>query len=410
MTPARQAGVALAATLAIQVFTSLSATAVPVLAPAIAADLGVPARWVGGFVGLVYLGAMSASFVSGAWIARQGAIRVSQTCVALCAVGIAGVAASGAGALPLVVLAAVTMGLGYGPITPASSHVLARTTPAARMNLVFSIKQTGVPAGAAIAGALLPALALAAGWRGAFAAVAALGVVVIAAAQPIRAALDTGRRADAPATLGHALSRVRRVIADPRLAPLAWISWAYAAAQVSLTSFLVVHLTGTLGWSLIAAGLALSVATAGGVAGRVLWGYVADRTRAPFAVLGTTGLVSAACAALTALATPEWPAYAIYPVIAVFGATAIGWNGVQLAELARRAPEGDAGAITGATGVITFSGVVAGPPLFGALAALTGSTRSGFAATALLAAAAAFAFAILPAISSRGGHSGESKH
>ena len=120
MTPARLAGVALASTLAIQIYTSLSATAVAVLAPAIAADLGVPARWVGGFVGFVYLGAMSASFVSGAWIARLGAIRVSQTCVALCAAGIAGVAVAGAGALPLIVLAAVTLGLGYGPITPAS--------------------------------------------------------------------------------------------------------------------------------------------------------------------------------------------------------------------------------------------------------------------------------------------------
>jgi predicted MFS family arabinose efflux permease len=396
MNGARLAAVALASTLAIQVYTSLAGTAVAVLAPEIAADLGVPARWVGGFVGLVYLGAMMASFVSGAWIARLGAIRVSQTCVALCAVGIAGVAVSGAGALPLIVLAAVTLGLGYGPITPASSHVLARTTPASRMNLVFSIKQTGVPAGAALAGAALPAFALAAGWRVAFVAVALLGVAVIAAAQPIRAALDTGRHADAPVALGHALSRVRRVMRDPRLAPLAWISWAYAATQVSLTSFLVVHLTGTLGWSLIAAGLALSVATAGGVAGRILWGIVADRTRAPNAVLGTIGLVSAACAVLTALATPAWPAIAIYPVVALFGATAIGWNGVQLAEVARYSPEGEAGAVTGATGVVTFSGVVAGPPLFGALAALTGSTRSGFVALAVLSAAAAIAFAILP--------------
>ena len=396
MNGARLAAVALASTLAIQVYTSLAGTAVAVLAPEIAADLGVPARWVGGFVGLVYLGAMMASFVSGAWIARLGAIRVSQTCVALCAVGIAGVALSGTGALPLIVLAAVTLGLGYGPITPASSHVLARTTPASRMNLVFSIKQTGVPAGAALAGAALPAFALAAGWRVAFVAVAVLGIAVIAAAQPIRAALDTGRRADAPIALGHALSRVRRVMRDPRLAPLAWISWAYAATQVSLTSFLVVHLTGTLGWSLIAAGLALSVATAGGVAGRILWGIVADRTRAPYAVLGTIGLVSAACAVLTALATPAWPAIAIYPVVALFGATAIGWNGVQLAEVARHSPEGEAGAVTGATGVVTFSGVVAGPPLFGALAALTGSTRSGFVALALLSAAAAIAFAIIP--------------
>lgn len=410
MSGARLAGVALAATLAIQIYTSLAGTAVAVLAPAIASDLGVPARWVGGFVGLVYMGAMTASFVSGAWIARLGAIRVSQTCVALCAVGIAGVAASGAGALPLVVLAAITLGLGYGPITPASSHVLARTTPASRMNLVFSIKQTGVPAGAALAGAVLPAFALAAGWRVAFVAVAVLGVAVIAAAQPIRAALDTGRRADAPVALGHALARVRRVLGDPRLAPLAWISWAYAATQVSLTSFLVVHLTGTLGWSLIAAGLALSVATAGGVAGRILWGVVADRTRAPYAVLGAIGLLSAACATLTALATPDWPAIAIYPVVALFGATAIGWNGVQLAEVARRSPEGEAGAVTGATGVVTFSGVVAGPPLFGALAALTGSTRSGFVALAALSAAAAIVFAIIPSLTHKDKASGDSEH
>jgi len=237
-----------------------------------------------------------------------------------------------------------------------------------------------------------------------------LGVAVVAAAQPIRAALDTGRRADAPVALGDALSRVRRVLRDPRLAPLAWISWAYAATQVSLTSFLVVHLTGTLGWSLIAAGLALSVATAGGVAGRVLWGIVADRTRAPYAVLGTIGLVSAACAALTALATPGWPGIAIFPVVALFGATAIGWNGVQLAEVARRSPEGEAGAVTGAAGVITFSGVVAGPPLFGALSALTGSTRSGFFALAALSAAAAIAFAIIPSISAMDGQNRDSEH
>jgi len=410
MSSARLAGIALASTLAIQVYTSLAGTAVAVLAPAIAADLGVPPRWVGGFVGLVYLGAMAASFVSGAWIARLGAIRVSQTCVALCAAGIAGVAVSGAGALPLIALAAVTIGLGYGPITPASSHVLARTTPASRMNLVFSIKQTGVPAGAALAGAVLPAVALAAGWRAAFVAIAVLGIVVVAAAQPIRATLDTGRRADAPVALGHAFSRVLRVLRDPRLAPLAWISFAYAATQVSLTSFLVVHLTGTLGWSLIAAGLALSVATAGGVAGRILWGIVADRTRAPYPVLGTIGLVSSACAALTALATPEWPGLAIYPVVALFGATAIGWNGVQLAEVARRSPEGEAGAMTGATGVITFSGVVAGPPLFGALSALTGGTRSGFVALAALSAIAAIAFAIIPSRSAREKQNQDSEH
>jgi MFS-type transporter involved in bile tolerance (Atg22 family) len=70
-----------------------------------------------------------------------------------------------------------------------------------------------------------------------------------------------------------------------------------------------------------------------------------------------------------------------------FGATAIGWNGVQLAEVARRAPPGQAGAVTGACGVITFSGVVLGPPLFAALAAATGSYRNGFLLLAALCVA-----------------------
>ena len=48
---------------------------------------------------------------------------------------------------------------------------------------------------------------------------------------------------------------------------------------------------------------------------------------------------------------------------ALFGATAIGWNGVQLAEVARLAPPGTAGEVTGATGFVTFAGVVIGPPL-----------------------------------------------
>jgi len=79
------------------------------------------------------------------------------------------------------------------------------------------------------------------------------------------------------------------------------------------------------------------------------------------------------------------------PVIAVFGGTAIGWNGVQLSELARQASPGNAGAITGAAGFITFSGVVVGPPVFAALTASTHGYRTGFvvmAAASLVAASA----------------------
>src|SRR5207344_1115132 len=60
--------------------------------------------------------------------------------------------------LPLVALGAVFIGLGYGPITPASSQMLSRTTDPRHYSLVFSIKQTGVPLGGVIAGLMVPPL------------------------------------------------------------------------------------------------------------------------------------------------------------------------------------------------------------------------------------------------------------
>ena len=148
-------------------------------------------------------------------------------------------------AAPLLAAAAFLMGLGYGPITPASSEVLVRTTPTDRMALTFSIKQTGVPAGAALAGASLPGLALLAGWRGAFVAIAAVGLVVVAA--PSRRA---GRStAHDPAARPFSLARsfgaaAARPAHRRRCASLSLAGFAFAAVQVCLTSFLVVYLDG----------------------------------------------------------------------------------------------------------------------------------------------------------------------
>ena len=60
------------------------------------------------------------------------------------------------------------------------------------MALTFSIKQTGVPLGAALAGALLPLITAGHGWRAAIWAVAGSGVLIALLAQPTRAALDVG--------------------------------------------------------------------------------------------------------------------------------------------------------------------------------------------------------------------------
>ncbi|KJS40251.1 MAG: MFS transporter, partial [Rhodospirillaceae bacterium BRH_c57] len=182
----------LVVTTAIQAMVSLIALAPPVFATEAARDMGLDARLIGFYTSLVYLGAMLTSLPAGSVVQRFGALRVSQMCLVLGAVGL-GLLAWGVPGL--VLAAALVVGFGYGPITPASSHVLARTTPPERRGLVFSLKQTGVPLGGFLAGAVVPVLVLGVGWQGAALVIGLAGVVLAVAAQPLRAALDADRKA-----------------------------------------------------------------------------------------------------------------------------------------------------------------------------------------------------------------------
>jgi len=370
---------ALAVTLAIQALVSMALITVPVMAPVLAQATGVSAAWLGAYVGMVYAGAMLASLLSGAAVARYGAIRVSQAGLLLCAAGLAG---SALGFAPAMALGAALIGLGYGPITPASSHLLARATPADRMSLVFSIKQTGVPLGGALAGALVPAL-LALGWRGALLAVAAANLACALLAQPLRPALDADRSPDRPLAPGSLIQPIRMVLSNPALRVLAGCSFLFSIAQLSLTTYLVVYLHETLAYSLVAAGMALAVTQTAGVAGRVLWGYVADHWLGALRMLAALAALVSVSALLTASLHAGIPALLALALLALFGASAIGWNGVYLAEVARQAPPGQASVATGGTLAFTFLGVVVGPPAFGALSAASGGYRVGFVSVAL---------------------------
>ena len=365
---------ALAVTLAIQAFTSLAATATAVLAPEVGSALGLNPKLIGAFIGMLYLGAMLASLASGSFIERYGPIRVSQVCVVLCACGLA-LTTGPAWAL---LFAPLLIGIGYGPITPASSQLLARTASPHAMALTFSIKQTGVPFGAALAGALLPLITISHGWRAATWAAATAGVAVALLAQPTRAALDVGLVRQPYGSLGHLFAPLKVVMRSPNLLELTTTAFVYAATQACLLAFLVIFMQQELGRTLVDAGLMLTVATVGGIVGRISWGMVADRWVVPRKMLGMLGVVAGACALVMSSFGANWSALGEGIVCALFGVTAIGWNGVQLAEVARHAPRGQAGAITGASGFVTFAGVVIGPPVFALVASVTGSYAAGF--------------------------------
>ena len=357
----------------------------PAMAPAVARALAVPSTLVGAYVALCYFAAMLSSLVGGTLVRRLGAIRVSQLGLGLCAVGLALCALPW---LPAVALGALCIGAGYGPITPASSHLLALTTPAHRMSLVFSIKQTGVPAGGMLAGALVPGLSLWLGWQGTLLAVAGVCALCAALAQPLRAALDADRQPAQPLALQALFKPIGMVLGQPSLRALAACSFLFSAVQVSTTAYMVTYLNESLGMTLLAAGAALSVSQLAGVVGRIAWGAVADRGLGPRNTLMLLATLMIVGSVLTALLQPQWPTLLIWAIVALLGASAIGWNGVYLATVARQAPPGQAGVATGGTLLFTFMGVVCGSPAFGALAGASGSYRIAFAALALPAALA----------------------
>jgi MFS family permease len=371
----------LAITLAIQALVSLAVLATPAMAPAVAAALHAPASLVGAYVAIVYVGAMVASLVSGPLVIRYGAMRVSQVGLLSCALGLLVLALSSS--LGAAVAGALLVGVGYGPITPASSHLLAKSTPPHRAALMFSIKQTGVPVGGVLAGLLVPPLVLMGGVDAALYVVAAGCVLCMLVAQPAQPALDADREPGHRVSLARLGAGVTLVMRHPVLRQLAAFSFVFSAMQMALASFLVTYFSAELSYTLLAAGVALSIAQVGGVVGRVIWGYVADRWLGARAMLACIAALMAVCAVATAAFGADAPKVLVFSLLFVFGASATGWNGVYLAEVARLAPAGLAGAATGGSLAITFLGVVLGPLAFGGISASFGTYRAGYIALAI---------------------------
>lgn len=371
----------LSATTTVQALLTLACLALPAVAPAVAASLGIDPSLIGLQVSIVYGGAMLTSLAGGTIVRRLGACRTSQTALLFAA---AGSALATVPAVPAIAVAAVLIGLGYGLTNPAGSHLLASTGAQKNRNLIFSIRQTGVPLGGLVAGLMAPAIAVAWGWQAAVATVAVLALTVAAALQPMRSRWDADR--DPLTRLRHnPLNGVGLVWRRP---PLRWLSLAafcFSIVQLCLSTFLVTMLVADVGLALVQAGAILSAVQVSGVVGRLLWGFVADRVGNGMTVLMGLAVAMAAAAALTGQLAPDWPSPAIVGVLLLFGVTAIGWNGVYLAEVARMTPIEQVGRVTGASLFFTFGGVLLGPTSFTAVYSGIGSYTTTYGLLGVLA-------------------------
>jgi MFS family permease len=369
----------LAATTAAQALVSLAMLSPAAIAPELARDLGVPGSLIGWWISLAYGGAMITSLLGGGAVRRLGAVRTTQVALGMVALGALSTASAG---LPLVIAGALLSGLGYGMTNPAASHLLARSTSAANRNLVFSIKQTGVPLGGTLAGLLAPPAALAWGWPIAMALVAGLCLALAATLAAARKGWDSDR--DPHASLkAQPFAGLMLIWRSPLLKVLSLAGFAYAAVQLSVSTFMVTMLVSDLSWSLVEAGILLSSLQIAGVIGRLSVGMLADRWLGGMRMLIVLGIVTAMLALATGFLAPSWSTAMVFAVLVPFGAAALGWNGIYLAELAHAAEPAQIPRVTGASLFFTYGGVLVGPPAFGALHGLVGSYTATYALAAV---------------------------
>jgi MFS family permease len=371
--------VALVAMFVQQTFASVGKVLPAVVAPLVIAELHADPAWVGVYYGVSAAASLFAQMGCGSFILRHGALRMSQVALVLLGGGMAAATLGG----PLGFGASAIIGGGGAAVsTPTSSQLLGRVSPPRLAPLVFSIKQTAVPAGVLICGFLGPAMAGALGWRGAILATAVACVAVAVMMQPLRRRFDIDRVPSRRFRLSDFRATIASVLKTRELRGLSFACLAFNGIQSVFTAYFVTYLVA-LGYELAAAGFLFSLVVTVAVPCRVLWGWLGSFHVAPRVVMAGLALGMALSVAAAGLFSAAWPVLAVGFVGAVVSATAVSWHGILLSETARLAPAGAVGAVTG--GVLSFGqiGAFAGPSIFSSLLAITGGYGIGWAVCAV---------------------------
>jgi len=182
-----------------------------------------------------------------------------------------------------------------------------------RMGLAFGVRQAAVPFGAAIAGVVLPLLALR--WSLSV-ALWAIAVVLLAAAVGVARAVHAEQRRHLRPPL----------LPTPwlRIAPMLTASCLYTATQIGIVSLLTLYLVNARGWSTTAAAAVFAGVMAVTIVLRVLVGLAADRwVHRSLWMFKATGILTATLLVLAAVTDPA--PIAGFAIVAA-GVCAMGWN------------------------------------------------------------------------------------
>ena len=384
---------AVLATFTQQSLTYMTALVVPVAAPELSKVMKVPVAMAGYHMGLLYLFSSLSMLMVGGFIRRIGALRMSQIALMSMSVGLAlGVT----GEVWAFALGAVIIGIFGSSSTPASSDILARYAPPKYAAMIFSIKQTGVPAGGIIAGIVVPYLYYNFGWQGIFYGTSAMCLTLALLLQPFRSLFDENRNPNYRISPVQAVHTLRGVLGPRPFRHLVYASFTYCGLQGIFAAFFVSYLVLELDFTLVEAGAIFALSQVASIIARILWGWAMDRVGGARPVLAVLGLSMASFSVACSLMLPGWSELAVTLVAIAYSATAISWHGVVLAAVAKLSRPDMVATNTGGVLAFAVSGQFVYPTIMGLILALGGSFGTGFAIAALPACAVGILFLYRP--------------
>lgn len=377
------------ATLA-QMVVAMSNILLPTIAPKLAESLAVSPILIGYQVSLTFGAATLATMVGGNAVLRFGAARTTQLSILCCGSGLLLFAFPHVAAIAL---GSVFIGMGMGVINSAAAHMLVTYTPPQRRNIMFSIKQTGVPVGGVIISLTAPAIAVHYGFRWSLLMIGLLIVALVMVIQRHRARWDHDRGGGG-ARQGEqvAFGGVPLVWRQANLRWVSLVAMIFSGIQRCVLSFTVIFLVAEGRFGLVEAGVMLSVVQVGGSASRICWGWLADRLGSSLQVLMIICVITILATLALVFFDPGWNKSLIYLLFFVIGIASVGWNGVFHAEAARLSPQGMASVVAAGTTFFVFAGVLVGPAAFAAAYGGIGSYSNTFV---LVTISAVIAFGLL---------------
>lgn len=349
------------------------------LSPVLVRDLGLSSTQYGALATVNFLAAALASRQAGRVVDSTG-VRLVMWWLILGAAGSV-LAAAAAPGYAVLLVAVTASGVLTALSNPVTNRLAAQRVPLRHRGPVMGVKQSGVQMAQAATGLALPALAVLAGWRGAFA--------VIAGACLLLGALLVVRYV--PAEPPHTGTRAVGTAGIP--AAVWWLTaflFLTGAALQGVNFYLPLYGYQRLDLALGTAGLLAAVVGVVGVLARIGWGTLSSRLSGT-AALVTVSLGGAVSMTLILLAQHVHPNL-VWAGAVLLGATGISANVVVMVDVLRVVGPQAIGRASGLVALGMYLGFAAGPVSVGAIVDAAGNYTwawSGLIALYLLAAATA---------------------